>query len=724
MRTFRSIESLIAAGLLGLLLGAASGAAAQTAAAPARPKATPPPPAPAKEVRFPSFEQKTLANRLRVVVIEQHEQPLVSLRMVFKAGKTYDPPAKLGLASAAAALLTKGTTTRSAQQIAEAIDVVGGQLGAYTGTESGFANASVTSDQLDLGFELLSDIVLHPTFPQDEIDRWRRQALSNLQIERQSAAYLADNALLRTVFGDYPYGRPADGTAESLQSLTRDDFVAFHKRYYAPSNAILAVVGDVKPADALARVERAFGQWPKGEEARLPALDAPRRQGHEIVVIDKPDAVQTEVRLGQVAIRYRDPDLFAAEVYNSVVGGHAASRLYEEIRRKRGLSYGAGSYFVKGTEPGWFEASTSTKTESTVEALELALEVLRGLQKEPVPQAELAAAKTFITGAFPLEIETAEGIAGKVLEAMKFGYGREFLESYNDNISKVGPADVQRFARERIHPEQMAIVLVGNAKAFSEALGKKLGAFETIPAAEVDFRQADLRKPKTEPAAAAPASAADQSRAMDLLRKAQAALGGEAFLEQKSQISKGSGTISPPGMPQPMPVPSIVTYRVFPDKERSELQLPMGTMVQAFDGTTGWASMGPQTQDNTAQAKEEQLYGFDVLREAGKPGHTARPLPDAQVGGKPAKVVEVSDDKGHATQFFIDPQTNLVVKVAFEANGQKTEAVYSDYREVGGVKVAYQTNVSQNGQPLVEIKYSDVQVNAPVDEGLFKKPGN
>jgi zinc protease len=725
MRTFPSVnKSLTAAGLLGLLalLAGAPGAYAQTAA-PAKPKAAGPPPAPAKEVRFPSFQQKTLPNGLQVVVIEQHEQPLVSLRMVLDAGKSFEPVGKAGLAEATAALLTKGTTTRSAQQIAEAIDFVGGNLGANAGIESGFVNAGVTSDQLDLGFDLLSDIVLHPTFPQDELDRWRRQALSGLQIQRQSAPYLAGAALARTLFGDYPYGRPAEGTPESLQGLTRDDLAAFHQRYYVPNNAILAVVGDVKPADAFARVERAFGGWKKGEEARLPAFNVPRFQGHKIVVIDKPDAVQTEIRLGQVAIPYRDPDLFTAEVYNSVVGGNASARLYEEIRRKRGLSYGANSYFVETSQPGWFEAATFTKTETTVEALELALEVLRGLQKEPVPQSELAAAKTFITGAFPLEIETADGIATKVLEALKFGYGREFLESYNANISKVGPADVQRFARERIHPETLAIVLVGNAKVFSEALGKKFGAFETIPAAEVDFLSADLRKPKPGKPAAAPASAADQAQALDLLRQAQAALGGKAFVEQKTQVSKGTGSIQPPGMPQPMPVPSIVSYRVFPAKERTEIQLPMGTLVQAFDGTTGWGSMGPQTQDTTAQAKEEQFYGFDVLRSVGQPGYTARLLPDADVNGKPAKVVEVSDTEGHATRFFLDPQTHLVTKVSFTSNGQTTEGVYTDYRDVAGVKVPFQTNVSQNGQPLVEIKLSEVQVNAPVDEGLFKKPG-
>ncbi|HTG35188.1 MAG TPA: pitrilysin family protein [Thermoanaerobaculia bacterium] len=502
MRTSSSVKTLAAA---GLLLATISAGLAQTAAKPApkpNPKtmpetpATPPPPGPAREVRFPAFQQKTLDNGLLVVAIEQHEQPLVSIRMMLNAGKAYEPDGKAGLAEATASLLTKGTPTRSAQQIAETIDFVGGNLSTNAGTEAGYADVAVTSDQLGLGFDLLSDIVLHPTFPEDELERWRRQALSGLQINQQSASYLATTAVTRLIFGSYPYGRPSSGTPESLAGLSRADLAAFHQAHFIPNQTILAVVGDIQAADAFARAERAFGGWKKGTPSQLPRIDVKAPAKTRVVVIDKPDAVQTEIRLGQLGIAYRDPALFTAEVYNSVLGGSASARLYEEIRRKRGLSYGASSYFLPESEPGFFQVSTFTKTETTADALGLAFEVLRGLQEKPVPDAELNAAKTYITGAFPLEIETADGIASKVLEAMHFGFGREFLESYNDKISKVSAADVQRFASQTIHPEKMTAVLVGNAAAFTDALKKQYGDVEVIPAAEVDFLRADLRKPK------------------------------------------------------------------------------------------------------------------------------------------------------------------------------------------------------------------------------------
>lgn len=704
---------------LALLLTAASAAPAQT---PAKAKATPPAPKPIEDVRFPAFQQKTLPNGLRVVVIEHHEQPAVTLRLVLDAGKSFEPAGKAGLAGATAALLNQGTESHSAQQIAEAIDFIGGSLGASSSIESGFATAQVTSDQIDRGLELLADIILRPTFPDEEIERWRRQALSGLQISQEDPSYLASAALARRIYGDYPYGRPGEGTPESLRSLTREDLVAYHKRYWVPNEAILAVVGDVKAADAFARVEGHFGGWKKGEEAKLPPFEVPKRTKPEIIVIDKPDAVQTEIRIGQVAIPYRDPDYFKAQVYNAVLGANSSARLFNEIRNKRGLSYGAGSAFREATNPGWFQASTFSKTESTVEALKVALEVIRSLEQTPVPDLELTAAKRYITGSFPLEIETPNGIATRVLEAMQFGLGKEFLETYNEKIQAVTAADVKSFAEARIHPETVVIVLAGNASAFSESLKKEVGEFQTISYREVDLLAADLRRPKQEKPAAAPVSAADSARALELAKKAQNAMGGKAFVEQRTQITRGSGSITPPGTPQAIPIQSIVSYRILPDKERTEITLPMGQMVQVFDGTAGWMSMAGQTQDQTAQMKDEQFYGLDVLRRIDQPGTTLRPLPDAQVDGKAAPVLEVTDAAGHTTRFTIDPETGLVLKVAYESDGQETEVAYSDYRDVNGIKVAHQTNASQNDQPLLEIKLSEVQVNPEIDQELFKKP--
>lgn len=501
--------------LLTLLAFQAAASHAQTTASPAppapapqanaKPRQAPPAPQPAKDVQFPSFEQKTLPNGLRVVVVEHHETPAVTVQMLIEAGKAFEPAAKAGLAAATANLLREGTATRSSQQIAAAIDSVGGNLSIGSGWDSAYAVVEVTSDQLDLGLDLLTDVVLRPSFPAEELERWRRQTLNGLQIQQEDAGYLADSTFQRAVFGDHPYGPPFEGTPESVRALGRDDLTAFHREYYVPNETIVAVVGDVKPADAFARIERAFGAWKKGNSHEVPKVEPARRDKHRIVVVDVPDAVQTEIRVGQIGLAFRDPDSFVAEVYNSVLGGGSTARLYQEIRQKRGLSYGARSNFTRFLQPGPFEASTFTKTESTVEALQVLLETMQTLEKTPVPAAELEARKTYLSGGFPLEIETPEGIAGKVVEALKYGYGREYIESYRGRIDAVTAEQLQSFAQRRIHPESTLIVVAGKASAFLTDLQEKIGPAEVIPYQELDLLRADLRKPKQD-APAKPAS--------------------------------------------------------------------------------------------------------------------------------------------------------------------------------------------------------------------------
>jgi len=462
---------------------------------------TPPAPQPMRELRFPPFEQRTLPNGLRVIAIERHGEPEVSLRLMLPAGRLYEPAAKAGLASATADLLTQGTASRSAQQIAAAIDGVGGTLDAGSSADFAYVSATVTSDQLDLALELLADVVLHPSFPAAEIERWRSQSLSRLEVQRANPGYLADIAFQRLVFGTYPYGYPARGTPESLRGLTRDDLAAFHRSHYLPNGAILAVVGDYRQEQALAGVERIFGGWARGEAPRPPALELPAYQRPKMVVVDKPDAVQTQIRVGQAALAYTDPDFFTATVYGTVLGGSSSGRLFQEIRIKRGLAYGAYAGFAEQLATGSFAARTSTKTASTVQALRLTLDEIAGMAKAPVPAAELDEAKTYLNGAFPLEIESADEVATRVLTALGYGLGREFLDSYRDRISAVTAAAIQRFAGTRIHPERSVVVLVGNAAAFGPELAKELGPFATIPAAELDPLAPDLRRP----AAPAPA---------------------------------------------------------------------------------------------------------------------------------------------------------------------------------------------------------------------------
>ena len=479
---------------LALCLDGMTAAAAQEAPAPAKKKQTPPPAQPAKEVHFPPFEQRTLGNGLKVVVVEQHETPAVGIQLLVQAGKAHEPATKAGLAQATADLLRQGTATRSAQQIAEAIDSVGGDLSTSGGWDSAYAVVQLTSDQVDFGLDLLSDIMLRPSFPAEEVERWRRQSLNSLQVQMEDASYLAETAFARAVFGNHPYGLPDEGTPASVQAITRDDIVAFHKARYVATGAILAVVGDVKAADVFTKVEKAFGGWAKGTDEKVPPVAEPKREKPRVIVIDKPDAVQTEIRAGHVGLAFTDPDYFASLVYNSVLGQSGSSRLYNEVRRKRGLSYGAASNFLPAYQPGWFQVSTFTKTESTAEALKVSLDVVEDLAKEPVPATELTERKTYLTGVFPMQIETPQGISSQIIQAFKYGYDRKWLETYRDKIDAVNAQQLQSFAQRRIHPDRALVVLVGNASGFKADLEKTYGPVEVIPYHDLDLARPELRK--------------------------------------------------------------------------------------------------------------------------------------------------------------------------------------------------------------------------------------
>jgi zinc protease len=486
MNALRSLTAV----LVTLLL---VGAAPPTSTA-AGPGSSPPPPQPMRQLQFPPYQERVLPNGLHVVLVAEHGIPAVSVNLVIPGGKLFVPTAKAGLAEATAALLTKGTSRRTAPEIAGTIDAVGGVLGASAGSDFASITSRVTSDQLDLALDLVSDVLLHPGFPAAELDRWRQQALSDLQLRAADGDYLADVAFQRVVFGSSPYGAPRIGTDASLRAISQKDLVEFHAQHYVPAGAFLAVVGDLTPETAWPKIEHAFGAW-QGVAPMVPA--APRlaspTEKRRILVLDKPDAVQTQIRIGGPGLAFGDPDLVVERVYNAILGGGSDSLLFSEVREKRGLTYGADSGFSEDLQPGLFRAATYTRTEATVETLGVMLDVLKGLSQNGATPADVERKKTTLIGGFPLEIETPDGVAAQVVDALAHGRDHAFVEHYREQVAAVTAQQVARFARERIHPEQATIVLVGNVSAFGEALRSRFGAFEVIPAASFDPLAPSLR---------------------------------------------------------------------------------------------------------------------------------------------------------------------------------------------------------------------------------------
>jgi zinc protease len=483
-------------GLLAITTAVLCGSLSATLRAQARawPTEGPPRPLAARPVTFPPYEIRKLGNGLQVVLVSHHEQPAVSVRMLMRAGAAQDPKGKMGLAMLTAAVLDQGAGSRSAEQIADSIDFVGGILGSGAGTDLTYVNAVVMKDSLPLALSLMSDVVRRPTFAPEEVERQRQQAMSGLKVAAEDPDSVASQVIDRLIYGFHPYGLPGNGTAQSLASLTREDVVAYHRQYFVPNNALLAIVGDVPPEEAMKGVEQAFGDWKAQEVPAFKPIDPPQPT-RRVVVIDKPDSVQTEIRVGQLGIPRRHNDFLAMDQAIKILGGEGANRLQQVLRSQRGLTYGASADLDSYKLTGGIVAETDTRTDATAEALRLTIDEFYKLQRDRVYDGELEGAQAYLAGNFPLTIETPDAIATQVLNQLFYELPLNELQTFPERVKSVTPDDVQRVARTYLRPDRLAVVLVGNANAFAKELGSVgFAEFERIPIDQVDLLAADLRK--------------------------------------------------------------------------------------------------------------------------------------------------------------------------------------------------------------------------------------
>ncbi len=440
----------------------------------------PPQPKPAKKISFPRYVTADLANGLRVLIIEHHEQPIVSLRFLIKSGSAQDGDLP-GVASLTGELLTKGTATRSALQVAEEIDYVGGQLASGSDWDATYASASVLTKHLDVGFSLLADVALNPMFSEEEIERGRQQRLTTLIRRKDDAGYLAEAELNSTIFNGHQYAKPQIGTERSVEALTRADFLEFHKRYFIPSNTILAVVGDVSAGEVIPRIERLFGSWQKQPQ---PADFTHQPKDLEKVcvrVVDKPDAVQSALRVGHVGIARKSDDFIPIVVLNTLLGGYFNSRININLREGKGYTYGAQTTFDVRKLRGPFIASADVRNEVTDAAILEILHELQRIREEPVTAEELTMVKEFIIGSFPLQIETPNQIASKAIDLELYDLPRDFYDTFNDHVETVTAEDLLFIAQKHLHPDQAAIVASGDSKEIAPKL-QKFGSVEVVDA--------------------------------------------------------------------------------------------------------------------------------------------------------------------------------------------------------------------------------------------------
>ena len=450
-----------------------------------RPRQAPPVPLARREMTFPAFTETTLPNGLRMIVVENRSLPVLDVDLYVSTGSAADPRGKAGLASMMAGLLDKGTTNRSARQLAERIEGVGGTLGAGASQDEVFVSATALSDQDTLVFSMLSDVALRPSFPESEFTTLRTQTISGLRSALGDVDALGNRAFAQAIYGAHPYGASPD--VRSVEAIRREDLRAFHRTYFKPGNALLVVAGDMTPARATELARRYFGSW-TGAAVPAVAMPAPAdRAQTQIVLVHRPGAVQSNLIVGNLGTRPDNEDLFAVEVMNQVLGGGTDGRLFQILRQQKGWTYGAYSSFSRPRDVGTFRAGAKVRTEATDSALAELLAQVRRIRTETVSPAEFEGAKSYLLGSYPLRFETAGQIANRLAELRLLGLPMERVREYPARIAAVTPADVQRAAQKYLHPDRSAVVVVGDATQ----LLPKIQGMGAVTVVDVEGRPVD-----------------------------------------------------------------------------------------------------------------------------------------------------------------------------------------------------------------------------------------
>ncbi len=407
-------------------------------------------------------DREVLANGVILLHAEKTGLPIVTVVVAIKAGSVVEPAEKAGLANLTADLLNEGTKTRSSKEISDAIEFVGGSLETSAGADYITVTLSVLKKDIWLGFNLLGDIILNPAFSDDEIQRRKTSIKNSIIQQKEEPDTIASKAFAEAVFGKHPYGWPVEGTEESLERVRREDIAAFHQGYYLPNNTIMTVVGDVSRGELKALLDRYFMNWQGGGSKEL-LLQEPVFPAKPKVIKIQKSLTQANIILGHPGIRRDNPDYYAVSVMNYILGGGGfVSRLMDNIRDNRGLAYDVRSYFSANKYAGSFQAGLQTKNESANTAIGEVLKEIERIKTEPVSDRELSSAKSYLTGSFPLRIDSNRKIAGFLTAVEFYGLGLDYVDNYKKFIEAVTKDDILRAAKKYLSTESYILVVVGD----------------------------------------------------------------------------------------------------------------------------------------------------------------------------------------------------------------------------------------------------------------------
>lgn len=424
-------------------------------------RSQPPPPLQPRPIIIPTPRETVLSNGLTLVVVEDKRLPLVSYRLAFRVGGAFDPPAIPGLIDLLAGLLPEGTTSRTSKEIAEEIARMGASLSAGANSDYTIVGASALAQFNDPVMDLLAEVALEPSFPENEVALAKQNTKESLRQQRAQPSFLASEMVARVMFGEHPYSVVAP-TPESIDRASRDEFVRFHRSKIVPNNAVFIVVGDIRYDDVLKRVESLFSTWERGEElvANFPA--PPVRSKRTAYLVDRPGSAQSNIVIANSGITRTNPDYFPLMLMHTVLGATASSRLFMNLREDKGYTYGAYSNLDARRSAGTFRATAEVRTQVTGDSLKEFFYELDRIGSTPVSEKEIADAKSYLTGVFPIRLETQEGLTDQLVQIKMLNLPNDYLERYRDRVQAVTIDEIRRVAEKYVRPDEAALIVVGD----------------------------------------------------------------------------------------------------------------------------------------------------------------------------------------------------------------------------------------------------------------------
>ncbi|HUQ93178.1 MAG TPA: pitrilysin family protein [Bryobacteraceae bacterium] len=663
---------------------------------------------PLKELRLPDIPTFTLSNGMKVYLLENHELPLVRGSARIRTGNVFDPADKVGLSDLFGDVMRSGgTKSRTGDQLNELLEGIAASVESNIGETSGSVSFNTLKEHSDTVLGVFKEILAEPEFRQDKLDIARNQMRSLISRRNDSAGGIASREFERLVYGaDTPWGRQME--YETVERITRQDLIDYHRRYVFPANIMLAVQGDFETSAMRTKLETLFADWNTRQPPvpAFPPVTYKARPG--IYLADKKDVTQTFFRLGHLNGMLSDKDYPALEVMTDILGGGGfTSRLLKKVRSDLGLAYNVGAVWgADYVKPGTFFISGSTKSQSTIDSLKAIREEVDRIRTTEVSDEELRVARDSTLNSFVFNFDSPSKVLSRLVTYEYFGYPKDFIFQYQKAIERVTKADVLRVAKEYLKPEEMVIVTVGKQEDFGTPLTTL-----NLPVTKLDLT---IPEPKRE---SATADAASIGKGKQVLQTLQKAVGGSDKLAAVKDYSHAA-EVTITAM-QGIKVTQVI--KMLPPQARIEQQLPFGKIIIYYDGKGGGFLQQPQGSvplppQAVKQAKEELFRHHPTLWLSDRD-------PERVVNATGPNTIEISDKQNNWIQLTLDPATGLLAKTNYRGDAGATEAVYSDWKDADGIKLPHKIILTQGGKPAAEVVVTGYKLNSGLKaEELAQKP--